>query len=65
MHGKLHELKLHRTVQVYIIAFDNMVAALAEHTKRYTIFAIVYGLKIHLKGFVKVQLYALANTTLN
>ena len=51
--GKLHKLQQCGSVQEYIIAYNNIVVALPEVAEEDAIYAFVYSLKPHFKGFVK------------
>ena len=51
---KLCEQQQCGSVQEYITIFDNIVVALLELAKKDTRHAFIYGLKLYLKGFVKV-----------
>ena len=50
---KLRELWQRGSMQEYITAFSSVVVVLPELGREDTIYTYVYGLKPHLKGFVK------------
>ena len=50
---KLCELKQCKTVQDYIMAFDNIIVSLPELPEADQVHAFLYGLKLHICKFVK------------